>query len=73
MCEDCATADPPSFSVSPGALAILHRLTSGDANPASLRITRTQAHEIQRAFDEQIQYHLGRPLRSARLARYFAE
>ena len=73
VCGDCATADPASFSVSPGALAILRRLVSGDTNPASLRITRAQAHEIQRAFDEQIQYHLGRPLRSVRLARYFAE
>jgi DNA repair protein RecO (recombination protein O) len=66
LCGDCHAADPAAFRISPGALAVMRRLETGpDAGP-TLRIMPAQAREIRRAFAEQIQYHLGHPLRTER-------
>ena len=66
VCGECGLSDPGAFSISRGALAVLRALTARPAPPAALRVTAGQTSEIQRAFNEQIQYHLGTPLRSAR-------
>ena len=66
LCGDCAMTDPGAFPVSRGALAIMTRLRDREADNRTLHIAAGQADEIQRAFNEQIQYHLGRPLRTAR-------
>ena len=66
LCPDCAVADPLAFGISRGALAIMARLASRGAEGAAVRVTSDQAMEIQRAFKEQIQYHLGKSLRTAR-------
>ena len=66
ICEDCGLLDSETFSISRGALAIMGRLAASNPKSPSLRITTMQADEIQRAFDEQIKYHLGKPLRAAR-------
>jgi len=66
ICEACGFADSAAFAISRGALAIMDRLAVRDVESPSLRVTTRQAEEIQRAFDEQIKYHLGKPLRAAR-------
>ena len=66
LCGDCGTADPSAFAVSRGALAVMACLGVGWKGSPALHITSGQAREIQRAFNEQIQYHLGKPLRTAR-------
>jgi len=66
LCGDCAVTDPSAFSVSRGALAVVARLASKAQESRTLRVTATQIAEIQRAFSEQIQYHLGKPLRTTR-------
>ena len=73
LCGDCATTDPYAFAVSRGALAVLRALANGKQDTAQLRVTKAQIEEIQRAFNEQIQYHLGRPLRTARFLRSFMD
>ena len=65
LCADCGAADPGAFGLSCGAVAVINRLANHPADPAGLRIAPNQATEIQRAFDEQIQYHLGKQLRTA--------
>ena len=69
LCGDCGLAAPSAFALSRGALAVLNRLAAHPAGPVGLRVTSSQVAEIQRAFDEQIQYHLGKPLRTARFLR----
>jgi DNA repair protein RecO (recombination protein O) len=71
VCGNCALADPTAFSVSRGTLAVMQNLAAEEDRVSALRITSSQAREIQRAFNEQIQYHLGKPLRSIRFAQYF--
>ena len=61
LCEACGVQSHTAFSVSRGALAVLRMLVDTSRPPANLRISREQVAEIQRAFNEQIQYHLGRP------------
>lgn len=69
LCSHCDVADPTAFSVSRGALAVMTRLAAAESTIRSLRITAEQVKEIQRAFYEQIEYHLGRPLRTWRFLR----
>jgi DNA repair protein RecO (recombination protein O) len=65
LCGDCAGRDPTAFAISRGSLAVMTRLAEeGPGSP--LRVTRDQIREIRRAFNDQIQYHLGKPLRSER-------
>lgn len=66
LCGDCGAVDPQSFSLSRGACAVMHRLEADAGMIDRLRISAEQAHEIRRAFTEQIQYHLGYPLRTER-------
>ena len=66
ICESCVRPDSDAFSISRGALAIMGRLAGNDGKSPMLRVTGKQSDEIQRAFDEQIKYHLGRPLRASR-------
>lgn len=66
LCGDCGMADHSAFALSRGALAVMARLGAGGKGSPALHITSGQAREIQRAFNEQIQYHLGRLLRTAR-------
>lgn len=66
VCGDCAASDATAFGMSRGALAIMSRLAARDGGALALRITPDQAREIRRAFNELIQYHLGRSLRTAR-------
>ena len=54
-----------AFPISRGSLAVMTRLAA-EGPGAPLRLTRDQIREIRRAFNEQIQYHLGKPLRSER-------
>ena len=65
LCGDCAARDPSAFSISRGSLAVLTRLAA-EGPGAPLRVTRDQIREIRRAFNEQIQYHLGKPLKTER-------
>ncbi len=65
LCGDCAVHDPSAFSISRGSLAVMTRLAA-EGPGAPLRLTRDQIREIRRAFNDQIQYHLGKPLRSER-------
>ena len=69
LCGDCGAGDSTAFSISRGALAVLRTLGERDRNLPQLKVTDRQSAEIQRAFNEQIQYHLGRSLRSARFMR----
>ena len=69
LCGDCPGADPGAIPMSRGGLAVMARVSSSDATPRRLRTTAAQRGEIQRAFAAQIQYHLGRPLRTARFLR----
>jgi len=71
LCADCGRHDPAGASISRGAIAVLRALAAGQRAPKRIRLATAQAREIQRAFDEQIQYHLARPLRSSRFARRF--
>jgi DNA repair protein RecO (recombination protein O) len=65
LCGDCAGPDPSAFAISRGSLAVMTRLAAeGPGTP--LRVTRDQIREIRRAFNDQIQYHLGKPLRAER-------
>jgi DNA repair protein RecO (recombination protein O) len=73
LCGDCAHSDPQGTAISRGTLAILTRLGTQAGPPPSLRLTRGQRDEIQRAFNEQIQYHLGRPLRCGRFLSVFMD
>ena len=66
LCEDCLVSDPSAFSISLGALAVMTRVAAENGDLPALRMTKAQTGEIQRAFNEQIQYHLGRPLHTAR-------
>jgi len=66
LCGECGRADPQAFTISRGALAVLRGLAAGEGGGGHIRVTGEQGVEIQRAFNEQIQYHLGRPLRTAR-------
>jgi len=66
LCGDCGRADPEAFTISRGALAVLRGLAEGEGGAPRIRVTAEQGVEIQRAFNEQIQYHLGRPLRTER-------
>ena len=67
LCGDCSRADTAAFAISRGSLAVMTRLAAANgAGEAALRLTAAQVVEIQRAFAEQIQYHLGRPLRTER-------
>lgn len=66
LCGDCGAAGPGAFSISRGALAAMRHLISRERKHRALRLTPAQSAEIQRAFDEQIQYHLGKPLRTMR-------
>lgn len=67
LCGDCASADPAAFAISRGALAVMaHFASRRDRDTAALRLNPVQAAEIRRAFNEQMQYYLGRPLRTAR-------
>ncbi len=66
LCGDCGRGDPHAFSISRGALAAWHALLERSRASSGLRVTDAQMMEIQRAFNEQIQYHLGRPLRTQR-------
>ncbi len=66
LCSGCAPADPTAFSTSAGALAVMSRMAAKGSRPPVLRVTQTQAAEVARAFNEQIQYHLGRELRTFR-------
>jgi DNA repair protein RecO (recombination protein O) len=66
LCGDCRSADPAAFQISRGALAVMRRLELEDQIESKLRIMCSQAQEIRRAFAEQIQYHLGHPLRTER-------
>jgi len=70
LCEDCGMTDPSAFPVSRGALAVMNLFAAEGAEKRALRVIPAQAGEIQRAFNEQIQYHLGRPLRTARFLAY---
>jgi DNA repair protein RecO (recombination protein O) len=65
LCGDCTGLDPTAFPISRGSLAVMTRLAA-EAPGAPLRLTRDQIREIRRAFNDQIQYHLGKPLRSER-------
>jgi hypothetical protein len=65
LCGDCTAQDPSAFSISRGSLAVMSRLAAEGPGTA-LRLTRDQIREIRRAFNDQIQYHLGKPLRSER-------
>lgn len=73
LCGTCAGADPAAPSLSRGALAVLRAFDTRGPSGTRLRVTPAQAREIQRAFDEQIQYHLGRPLRTRRFLRDLME
>lgn len=73
LCGGCAPTDAHAFTVSRGSLAVLRALADRKQNLPRLRVTRAQAGEIQRAFNEQIQYHLGRPLRTAHFLRSYME
>ena len=66
LCGNCAARDPQSFLISRGSLAVLNRLGAANSAGAPLRVTADQVREIRRAFNEQIQYHLGRALKSER-------
>ena len=66
LCGDCGMSRPDAFPVSRGALAVIERLARKDRPSHSLRIMSSQVAEIRRAFNEQIQYYLGRPLRTSR-------
>jgi DNA repair protein RecO (recombination protein O) len=66
LCGDCDASDPSAFAISRGSLIVMGRLSQPDERSAPLRISDEQAREIRRAFNEQIQYHLGRPLKTAR-------
>ena len=65
LCGGCTGLDPSAFPISRGSLAIMTRLAA-EGPGAPLRLTRDQIREIRRAFNDQIQYHLGKPLRSER-------
>jgi DNA repair protein RecO (recombination protein O) len=65
LCGDCAGRDPTAFAISRGSLAVMTRLAE-EGPDSPLRVTRDQIREIRRAFNDQIQYHLGKPLRSER-------
>ena len=65
LCGACNLLDPSAFPISRGSLAVMTRLAAGGPD-APLRLTRDQIREIRRAFNDQIQYHLGKPLRSER-------
>jgi DNA repair protein RecO (recombination protein O) len=65
LCGDCAGPDPSAFAISRGSLAVMTRLAA-EGPGAPLRVTRDQIREIRRAFNDQIQYHLGKPLRTER-------
>jgi len=68
LCGDCSAGYPAAFPISRGALAILGRLAAREGpTQATVRLSERQIQEIRRAFSEQIQYHLGRPLRTERL------
>jgi len=69
LCGDCLAADPAAIPVTRGAFAAMSRLTAAGTPTARLKLGRAQRAEIQRAFAEQIQYHLGRPLRTLRFVR----
>jgi len=69
LCGDCVAADPAAIPVTRGAFAAMSRLAGTDAPAARLKLGRGQRAEIQRAFAEQIQYYLGRPLRTLRFVR----
>jgi len=69
LCADCGGRDPDALPMSRGAIAILKACASGRGGTRRIVVTPAQVHEIQRAFDGQIQYHLSRPLRTSRLAR----
>lgn len=67
LCGGCAAREAGAFLISRGALAIMARFAARrDRNEAGLRLNPVQATEIRRAFNEQMQYYLGRPLRTAR-------
>ena len=66
LCADCGIEDPHAFSISRGALAAWRALLERTRASPGLRVTNAQMAEIQRAFNEQIQYHLGRLLRTPR-------
>lgn len=67
LCSGCAGVDPSAFAISRGALAVMaHFALRGGRDASGLRLNAAQAGEIRRAFNEQMQYYLGRPLRSAR-------
>jgi DNA repair protein RecO (recombination protein O) len=65
LCGACGVLDPSAFPISRGSLAVMTRLAA-EGPGAPLRLTRDQIREIRRAFNDQIQYHLGKPLRSER-------
>jgi DNA repair protein RecO (recombination protein O) len=66
LCGDCAAHDPTGFFISRGSLSVLNRLGAEHGGDAPLRLTADQVREIRRAFNEQIQYHLGRQLKTER-------
>jgi len=72
LCGACTRREPGGFSVSAGALAAMSRLAAERSRPLALRLTRAQAAELARAFNEQIQYHLGRRLRTYRFLERWA-
>jgi DNA repair protein RecO (recombination protein O) len=65
LCGGCAVHDPTAFSITRGSLAVMTRL-GAETQDAPLRLTRQQIREMRRAFNDQIQYHLGKPLKSER-------
>jgi DNA repair protein RecO (recombination protein O) len=67
LCGACGATDASSCRVSLGALAALRRLCATHSNEESrLVLSLVQRDEIGRALREHIEYHLGRPLRTAR-------
>jgi len=67
LCGNCGRGEAGAFAISRGALAVMGRLAArSDREVGGLRLNAAQVAEIRRAFNEQMQYYLGRPLRTAR-------
>jgi DNA repair protein RecO (recombination protein O) len=73
LCGACSACDPAAFPISRGALTVFSRLAHRSGPPPALRLTASQRAELERAFREQIQYHLGRELRCARFVSVFMD
>jgi len=62
LCDVCAMTDAGSTAVSRGALAAMSAMMGGPR----VQLSPSQRGEIDRALTDHIEYHLGRPLRTAR-------